>query len=153
MFGLGGKVFEINGHIDIGDLLARGCAWAYSQFPTGLIPEIFSLTPCASLNEWQGKGDPTRDPRYQLRPEAIESIFLLYRITGKEDLRDLAWQMFQSLIKSTRTSIAYGAIRDVTVSNAPEQDDSMEVSYQTLCCPSLLSTSGCLHYTTNFLAF
>lgn len=141
MFGLGGKLFGIKDHIDVGERLARGCGWAYSQFPTGVMPEIFNLIPCESINScswdekrWQELGDHTlkkgwmnaRDPRYILRPEAIESIFLLYRMTGKEDLRDLAWDMFQGIIKSTETDIAYAAIRDVTATTEPEKEDSME---------------------------
>ncbi|KAK4131625.1 glycoside hydrolase family 47 protein [Trichocladium antarcticum] len=142
MFGLGGKLFRIPEHVAIGERLARGCAWAYSAFPTGLMPEIFTLIPCKSLDGpcpwdetlWQGGGDgqlkkgfaDARDPRYILRPEAIESIFLLYRMTGKEDLRDLAWQMFESLMKATETPLANSAIADVTVKGETTKLDSME---------------------------
>lgn len=143
MFGLGGKLFDIESHVDIGERLARGCGWAYGQFPTGVMPEIFNLIPCDSIDtcdwdeeKWLQQGDHAlnrgwmnaRDPRYILRPEAIESIFLLYRMTGKEDLRDLAWDMFQGIIRSTKTKLAYSAIRDVTATKTPEKEDSMEVS-------------------------
>lgn len=142
MFGLGGKLFGIDEHVDIGERLARGCGWAYSQFPTGLMPEIFSLIPCDSLDgcdwdekKWKLTSDlnvpkgwkNTPDPRYILRPEAIESIFLLYRITGKEGLRDLAWDMFQSILRSTETTLAYSGIEDVTVEGETKKIDSMEV--------------------------
>ncbi|EGP88673.1 putative 1,2-alpha-mannosidase [Zymoseptoria tritici IPO323] len=56
-----------------------------------------------------------RDSRYILRPEAIESVFVLYRITGDEGLREKAWEMFESINKSTRTRIAYAAVGDVRV--------------------------------------
>ena len=143
MFGLDGKLFNIPEHVSIGERLARGCAWAYSTFPTGLMPEIFKLIPCKSLDGpcpwdeelWQKDGDKrlpkgfanARDPRYILRPEAIESIFLLYRMTGKEDLRDLAWQMFESLMTATKTPLANSAIEDVTVEGETTKLDSMEV--------------------------
>ncbi|KAI6781860.1 mannosyl-oligosaccharide alpha-1 [Emericellopsis cladophorae] len=141
MFGLGGKLFDIDAHIDIGERLARGCGWAYGQFPTGVMPEIFNLIPCDTIegctwdeDKWLKQGDQTlnrgwmnaRDPRYILRPEAIESIFLLYRMTGKEDLRDLAWDMFQGIVRSTETSLAYSAIRDVTAIDTTEKEDCME---------------------------
>ena len=32
------------------------------------------------------------DPRYILRPEAVESLFILYRITGDIELRNEAWE-------------------------------------------------------------
>ncbi|KAL6850678.1 hypothetical protein ACO1O0_007802 [Amphichorda felina] len=141
MFGLGGKLFGIKNHVEIGERLARGCGWAYGQFPTGVMPEIFNLVPCDSLGgctwdekRWISEGDTAlnkgwmnaRDPRYILRPEAIESIFILYRMTGNEEFRDIAWDMFQGIIRSTETPLAYAAIRDVMESGTPTKEDSME---------------------------
>ncbi|EAQ84271.1 hypothetical protein CHGG_10675 [Chaetomium globosum CBS 148.51] len=142
MFGLGGKLFDIPDHVDIGERLARGCAWAYNAFPTGLMPEIFNVVSCDSIDgpcawdeeRWQSEGGKrmpkgfksAHDPRYILRPEAIESIFLLYRMTGKEDFRDLAWRMFESVMRATETPLANSAIADVTVEGKTTKTDSME---------------------------
>ncbi|KAK8074574.1 Mannosyl-oligosaccharide 1-2-alpha-mannosidase MNS1 [Apiospora hydei] len=144
MFLLGGKIFGIKEHLKIGEGLARGCGWAYAAFPTGVMPEIFNLIKCAPSDEdcewdearWGNEGGGNarlpsgfinaRDPRYILRPEAIESIFILYRVTGNEELRDVAWDMFQGIMKSTRTEYAYSAIADVTVEGETRKDDSME---------------------------
>ena len=61
------------------------------------------------------------DRRYILRPEAIESVFLLYRITGKQEYADAAWRMFEAVEKVSRTPIAAAAIADITVTrNAGE---------------------------------
>lgn len=152
MFALGGRLFGITEHVDIGEQLARGCAWAYSQFPAGVMPEIFGLVPCRSQSSsvpgtsgcpwdeqrWRDESEDAslgegwrhvRDPQYLLRPEAIESIFVLYRITGKEDLRDLAWDMFQGIEAATETSLAYAAITSVRDgSGRTKKLDSMEVS-------------------------
>lgn len=57
-----------------------------------------------------------RDPVYILRPEAIESVFILYRATGRSDLPDAAWNMFTSINEATSTALANSAIRDVTIS-------------------------------------
>ena len=65
------------------------------------------------------------DRRYMLRPEAIESIFILYRITGDPALQDAAWRMFTNIEKYTRTELANSAINDVTV-EAPWKDNRME---------------------------
>jgi mannosyl-oligosaccharide alpha-1,2-mannosidase len=61
-------------------------------------------------------------------PEAIESIFILYRITGDEKLLDHAWRMFKSIENSTRTKIASSGIWDVRVDHAGSisHTDSME---------------------------
>lgn len=65
------------------------------------------------------------DNRYILRPEAIESIFILYRITGDRALQDTAWKMFQSIDTQTRTRIAHAAVHDVR-KPIPEKSDRME---------------------------
>ncbi|KAF6827231.1 glycosyl hydrolase family 47 [Colletotrichum plurivorum] len=141
MFGLGGKLFEIKEHVALAERLARGCGWAYSAFPTGLMPEIFGMVTCESLDgckwdeeRWKREGDGNlkkgfshaRDPRYILRPEAIESIFLLYRMTGDREYQEIAWTMFQAVVKATETQHAHSAIADVTVNGETEKLDSME---------------------------
>ena len=55
-----------------------------------------------------------RDKRYLLRPEAIESVFVLYRITGKKEYMDAAWDMFTAVVAQTRTPLANGQVTDVT---------------------------------------
>jgi mannosyl-oligosaccharide alpha-1,2-mannosidase len=62
---------------------------------------------------------------YILRPEAIESVFIMYRITGDEHWRQKGWQMFTSIERSTWTQLANSAIRDVT-SEVPQYTDEME---------------------------
>ena len=55
-----------------------------------------------------------RDKRYLLRPEAIESVFIMYRITGDRQYLNDAWDMFSSIVTATRTPYANGQVRDVT---------------------------------------
>ena len=65
------------------------------------------------------------DSRYNLRPEAIESLFILYRTTGDKTLQVKAWKMFQAIVNATRTEIAYASISDVR-EEQPVLADSME---------------------------
>lgn len=65
------------------------------------------------------------DTRYILRPEAIESVFVLYRATGDRALLDTAWAMFEAIQRHTATAFANAALSDVT-STKPPQIDSME---------------------------
>lgn len=163
MFALGGRLFGREEDIRIGEQLARGCAWAYEAFPTGIMPEVSELVACEKKEKEDEKGeegeedDPApppcpwsearwkepgeqhvarlpkpftavRDPQYQLRPEAIESVFVLYRITGKADLLDVAWRMFESIREATETRFAYSAIADVRATGRTTKLDMMEVS-------------------------
>lgn len=46
------------------------------------------------------------------RPEAIESIFIMYRITGETSLQDAAWRMFRNIERYTKTKYGYAALED-----------------------------------------
>ena len=140
MFALGGRLTGEEAHVNIGQKLTDGCIWTYRACPMGLMPEVFEMVPCPSRvgtcpwdeEKWRStiatsndqenidqlrlpKGfTKIRDTRYILRPEAIESVFILYRVTGHEYLLNRAWEMFQSIIKATETQIANAALADVT---------------------------------------
>lgn len=53
------------------------------------------------------------DRRYLLRPEAIESVFILYRITGDPTYREAAWNMWTAIVSATETPLAHSAMWDV----------------------------------------
>lgn len=65
------------------------------------------------------------DRRYILRPEAIESVFIMYRLTGDKIYQDAAWRMFNAIERYTKTDIASAAITDVTMVEPPK-DNRME---------------------------
>ncbi|KAI1341541.1 glycoside hydrolase family 47 protein [Xylariaceae sp. FL0016] len=66
------------------------------------------------------------DARYTLRPEAIESIFVLFRITGRKDLLESAWAMFETIQNHTETKLANAILQDVNVEQHAPKTDSME---------------------------
>ncbi|CCF41752.1 hypothetical protein CH063_11936 [Colletotrichum higginsianum] len=48
-------------------------------------------------------------------------------MTGRQDLQEIAWKMFQSVVKATGTELANSAIADVTVPpDKTRKTDSME---------------------------
>jgi mannosyl-oligosaccharide alpha-1,2-mannosidase len=63
--------------------------------------------------------------KYILRPEAIESVFIMYRITGDDYWREQGWKMFTAIQSYTLTALANSAITDVT-SAVPVWADTME---------------------------
>ncbi|KAK4613195.1 Mannosyl-oligosaccharide 1,2-alpha-mannosidase IB [Fulvia fulva] len=62
---------------------------------------------------------------YILRPEAIESVFYMYRITGEQYWRDRGWEMFMAIEKATHAPYGHSRIDDVT-KEVPDQTDGME---------------------------
>jgi mannosyl-oligosaccharide alpha-1,2-mannosidase len=94
------------------------------------MPEMFSLSACPSRGEcpWDERQEviftAVRDKRYILRPEALESVFYMWRITGEERYRDAAWEMFEAIDAATSTEWANAALRDVMEPNGgnPEKE-------------------------------
>ncbi|KAI0035311.1 glycoside hydrolase [Vararia minispora EC-137] len=50
---------------------------------------------------------------YELRPETIESLFLMWRLTHEERWRVHGWNIFRALEDFTRTSSGYASLRHV----------------------------------------
>ncbi|GFG14166.1 mannosyl-oligosaccharide 1,2-alpha-mannosidase MNS1 [Aspergillus udagawae] len=137
MVGLGARINDSPEELAIAIRLTEGCVWAYQNTASGIMPEIFHIDQCPSegLCEWTDEGhvEPGHgygftqisDSSYQLRPEAIESVFIMYRLTGNPIWQEKGWKMFQAIMKHTTTRIANARISDVTDAK-PKQDDSME---------------------------
>lgn len=47
------------------------------------------------------------------RPETVESLFYLYRLTGNKTYQDWGWEIFQSFEKYTRLADGYSSISNV----------------------------------------
>lgn len=140
MLALGGKLLDIPDHVTLGRQVTDGCIWAYKNSRYNITPEIFTMMPCDSDTDctwdqarFDARAEDKRFPgftsivnaKYDLRPEVIESVFYLYRITGDESLLDDAWDMFQAIEKYTRTEFANAAIADVTADKL-HLEDNME---------------------------
>jgi mannosyl-oligosaccharide alpha-1,2-mannosidase len=136
MFALGSKLLGNASHLDYGRKITEACIWSYTHAPNGIMPEMFRMTPCPTHEPCE-YDEPTAerqqfpgfervvDARYMLRPEAIESVFYMYRITGERRYQDVAWSMFEAIEKRTRTGIANAAIRDVTLKVQPKETSEL----------------------------
>ncbi|KAE9399903.1 glycoside hydrolase family 47 protein [Gymnopus androsaceus JB14] len=64
-----------------------------------------------------------KKPGYLLRPETLESLYLLWRITGNSKWRDRGWKIFESIERHTKTSTGYASLKSVEVLPAVKDDD------------------------------
>jgi hypothetical protein len=55
----------------------------------------------------------TYDPQYLLRPEIVESLFVLYRTTGDTIYQEYGWVIYEALEKHCKTSTAYASLKNV----------------------------------------
>jgi endoplasmic reticulum Man9GlcNAc2 1,2-alpha-mannosidase len=66
------------------------------------------------------------DEHSLLRPETVESLFVLYRVTGNSTYQEWAWQIFRALEMHARLpSGGYASLDSVLRIPAPRRD-SME---------------------------
>ncbi|KAI0430359.1 glycoside hydrolase family 47 protein [Xylaria sp. FL1042] len=135
VYTLAGRLLDNQGYVNIGSRLTLGCVYVYRSFPTGVMPERLNMVACESFEncEWDEENLPlgfttAKDPRYLLRPEAIESVFIMYRVTGNPIWQDLGWDMFNAIINSTRTGLGtHASVNDVTIDSPTlPQEDYME---------------------------
>ncbi|KAI0272317.1 mannosidase [Gloeopeniophorella convolvens] len=133
-------------HRWVAEGLAETCAVLYADQPSGLGPESVSVTHDAeprrwldALDAWDGIGAPPgvgplapvrtgerdymmRRADYLLRPETLESIFLVWRMTHDERWRRYGWDIFRALEREARTPAGYGTVYSVALSPAAVQD-------------------------------
>ncbi|KAF9425138.1 hypothetical protein BGZ94_007807 [Podila epigama] len=127
---MGSKYFNRPQDLVLARQVTEACYLSYHYSTTGLGPESFEF-PSTAANGSTFRVDPmtfyarrSRDSHYILRPEAVESLWVLYRITGEKKYQDKAWEMFQSLERSCRTKIAYSGLKNVNTIGS--YDDGME---------------------------
>jgi len=146
--------------------LMKTCWGMYKVTATGLSPEIayFHLndTPIMVMDEERKSiddfdmADPAAEWRQDFdlhindlhnlqRPETIESLFYMWRITEEEKYRDWGWEMFESFVEHTSLENGGGftSISNVNVIPTPKRDN-MESFW-------LVSTTPCMSSDTEAL--
>jgi len=102
-----------------GKALTYTCYQMYARMPTGISPEYIQFHDGRDFDVGAGA------PHYLLRPEAVESFFVLYHLTGDPVYREWGWEVFQSIERYCKTDAGYGQLRDVRQTHEPAED-SME---------------------------
>jgi len=130
MVALGSRISNSREELETAKKLTDGCVWGYNNTPSGIMPDFSHVEPCqdAASCTWSGEGNGFKsidDPSYQLRPEAIESVFILYRLTADPSWLEKGWKMFEAIVKHTKTDIAHARLVSV-MDETPAHEDSME---------------------------
>ncbi|CAG8626260.1 20514_t:CDS:10 [Cetraspora pellucida] len=122
MLAMGSKVLDRPNDLETAIRLAETCYWSYNMTYTGIGPEKiwYTTSNVSSISRWsqiQSGKLPTElvkiDANYLLRPETVESLFILYRITGDKKYQDKAWEIWQAIEKWCKTPVAYSGLYNV----------------------------------------
>ncbi|PVU99670.1 hypothetical protein BB560_005467 [Smittium megazygosporum] len=118
--------------------LIETCYATYKHTKTGLGPEYVNfytsklqISTRSAFQSNSSSYDTSSDyyigPSNLLRPEMIESLMIMYRVTGDEKYRDWGWNAFMSFEKYSKTPIAYSSYENVNdVDNNLNYRNSME---------------------------
>ncbi|CAA7263605.1 unnamed protein product [Cyclocybe aegerita] len=129
------KLHEWAGHS-----LAYTCAVSYADQVTGVGPDQLMMSPTGKkwideVRKWEADGEqgtppgmsdakPEQDPSkrdyytswgnaYLLRPETVESIFIMWRTTGDVKWRERGYAIFQGINKHARTEFGFSTFNGV----------------------------------------
>lgn len=118
MFALGAKGSKDEQHyINLGAEVTRTCHESYSRSPLKLGPEAFGFT---GNNE--AVAVRSNEKYYILRPEVVESYFVMWRITKDVKYREWGWEAVQALEKHCRVGSGFSGIKNV-YDEKPTHDD------------------------------
>jgi mannosyl-oligosaccharide alpha-1,2-mannosidase len=101
-----------------GKALTYTCYQMYARFPTGLSPEFVRF----DRNPKDVDFSIGQAPSYLLRPEVVESLFILNYLTRDPVYREWGWEIFQAIERFCRTEDAFGQFKDVRKLNEPPLD-------------------------------
>ncbi|KIY68900.1 glycoside hydrolase family 47 protein [Cylindrobasidium torrendii FP15055 ss-10] len=71
-----------------------------------------------------GRDYATKKKGYLLRPETVETFYVMWKVTGDVKWRERAWEVFDAIQTHTKTPRGYASISD-TDTSSPKQLDEM----------------------------
>jgi mannosyl-oligosaccharide alpha-1,2-mannosidase len=92
-------------HMSMAKELIKTCVEMYKRSPTGLSPEIVRFS--------RGLHFDRGALHNLLRPETLESLFVLYRVTGDVQYKEWGYEIFSSLKRYCRLPEGYDSLNNV----------------------------------------
>ncbi|XP_021958520.1 mannosyl-oligosaccharide 1,2-alpha-mannosidase IA isoform X2 [Folsomia candida] len=108
-----------NRHMKIAEGITNTCHESYIRTQTRLGPESFRFSDAI-----EARAQRPNEKYYILRPEVIESYFIMWRLTGDQKYRDWGWDSAQAIEQHCKAGPGggYSGLRNV-YSKDPQQDD------------------------------
>jgi mannosyl-oligosaccharide alpha-1,2-mannosidase len=108
--------------LELADQLARTYSTVYQESAGGVMPDRVRYN--VDRPENPAEFWPESD-EYLLRPESVESVYLMWRFTGLQKYRDYAWAMFQGINRTCRVEGGFSEVKKLD-SATPTPKDVME---------------------------
>jgi len=104
----------------IAEGLTASCTELWTATPSGLAPEY------VVLNQWPPhdvNSIPSNGKHSFLRPETVESLFYLYRLTGKNKYRKWGKKIFDAIVANGKVEAGFASVGDVGRKTTDKMDD------------------------------
>ncbi|KAI9229088.1 MAG: glycoside hydrolase family 47 protein [Piptocephalis tieghemiana] len=129
-----------NNDLQMGQALGETCYLSYHRTKTGLGPESMYFRREERSDEEVRRGldpdfilsatDMSDRSSYRLRPETVESLFLLWRATGDVIWRERGWEVFQAIVRSAKLPTGgYATVINVNVDPSEHADTTETFFY------------------------
>ena len=99
---------EAREQMELAERLMETCYRMYVEQPTGLAPEI------AHIRDGARVAADINARHNLLRPETVESLFILWWLTGEPRYREWGWTIFLAFETHCRLDAGYSGLLDVT---------------------------------------
>ncbi|CAK4739000.1 hypothetical protein LEN26_020656 [Aphanomyces euteiches] len=106
---------KVTQHLNLAKKLMQTCVNYYLRQPTGLSPDLI-----------QFPGFQVENAVYKLRPETVESLMYMYRVTKDPIFREWGWTIFEALEKYAKITYGYGTVHHVDDLKTYYIEDKME---------------------------
>lgn len=112
-------------HMDFASELLNTCYRTYVDQPTGLAAEItyFNVQESGNGEDMFVKSN---DAHNLLRPETLESLYIMYQLTGNTTYQNWGWEIFKAFEKYTKVPNGYTSIGNVKSTQNTRPKDMME---------------------------
>lgn len=120
MFGLAAHTLKNDmseRYMEIAEGVTKTCHESYDRTAAKLGPEAFRFTEAI-----EAKALKSNEKYYILRPEVIESYFIMWRLTKDPKYREWGWEAVQALEKHCRVPGGYTGLKNVYLDDPPKDD-------------------------------
>lgn len=104
-------------HMELGRGITHTCHESYDRSATKLGPEAFRFSDAI-----EAKALKSNEKYYILRPEVVESYFVLWRLTHDPRYRQWGWEAALALEKHCRVDGGYTGLKNVYLDSPPQDD-------------------------------
>ncbi|ORX98196.1 seven-hairpin glycosidase [Basidiobolus meristosporus CBS 931.73] len=135
MLALGAQALNRPDDLLLAKALIQTCIGMAETTTTGLPPsrigwaakDQYNELSSQHKNEIQRHGFYTIEKDYQLWPEIVESLFMLYRVTLDRQYQEAGWKFFLALEKHCKVKYGFSGLKDV--GNGESKDNHMDSQF------------------------